>query len=96
MSALHELHFELNGHLLQDEEPSQYLNSICDKPVFQQYPFDMLVKLRQTKQSAKYHPEGSAWNHTMLVVDEAAKQKVRSNNPNTFMWAALLHERLVR
>ncbi len=45
MSALHELYFELNRHLLQDEEPSQYLNSICDKPVFQQYPFDMLLKL---------------------------------------------------
>jgi putative nucleotidyltransferase with HDIG domain len=52
----------------------------------------MLLKLRQTKQSPKYHPEGSAWNHTMLVIDEAAKLKVRSKNPNAFMWAALLHD----
>lgn len=92
MNVLYELYFELNRHLLQDEEPSQYLNNIRDEPAFQQYPFDMLLKLRQTKQSPKYHPEGSAWNHTMLVVDEAAKLKVRSKNPNAFMWAALLHD----
>lgn len=92
MSTLHELYFELNRHLLQDEKPSQYLNSISDEPVFQQYPFNMLLKLRQTKQSTKYHPEGSAWNHTILVVDEAAKRKVQSKNPNAFMWAALLHD----
>lgn len=92
MNALHKLYFELNRHLLQDEEPSQYLNSIYDEPVFQQYPFDVLLELRQTKQSPKYHPEGSVWNHTMLVVDEAAKRKPQSKNPNAFMWAALLHD----
>lgn len=92
MSATHELYLELNRHLLQDKEPSHYLNSICDELVFQQFPFDMLLKLKQTKQSPKYHPEGSVWNHTMLVIDEAAKQKVRSKNPNAFMWAALLHD----
>jgi len=92
MSALHELYLELSRHLLQDEKPSRYLNRIWDEPVFQQYPFDMLLKLRQTKQSPKYHPEGSVWNHTMLVADEAAKQKVRSKNPDALMWAALLHD----
>lgn len=33
----------------------------------------MLLDLQATKQSPIYHPEGSAWNHTLLVVDEDAE-----------------------
>ncbi len=45
-----------------------------------------------TGQSPQHHPEGSVWNHTLLVVDEAAKIKEQSADPRTFMWAALLHD----
>ncbi|WRR95120.1 HDIG domain-containing protein [Sinanaerobacter sp. ZZT-01] len=48
--------------------------------------------MQSTKQSPLYHPEGSVWNHTMLVIDEAAKRKKQSRNPSVFMWAALLHD----
>ena len=48
--------------------------------------------MKQTKQSPKYHPEGSVWIHTMMVVDEAAKRREQSQNPQVFMWAALLHD----
>ncbi|WP_455716809.1 HD domain-containing protein, partial [Anaerosporobacter sp.] len=40
----------------------------------------------------EHHPEGDAWNHTLLVVDTAAKLKELSKNPLIFMWAALLHD----
>jgi len=34
----------------------------------------------------------NVWNHTMLVIDEAAKVKSKSSDSRAFMWAALLHD----
>lgn len=87
-----ELFQELEIHLLNDTKPSVYLEDIYDSPVFCRPPFDMLHKLRQIMQEAKYHPEGDVWNHTVMVVDEAAKVKHQSKNAQVFMWAALLHD----
>lgn len=84
--------YEINNHLLMDDKPSLYFNSIIDTPIFKKHPFCMLYKLRQTEQSIQHHPEGNVWNHTMMVVDEAAKQKFKSKNEKVFMWAALLHD----
>ncbi len=83
---------ELQLHLLQDDRPSDYINRLSQEPGFQVYPYLMLYKLKNTEQSAKYHPEGSVWNHTMLVVDEAAKVRSQSRDERAFMWAALLHD----
>lgn len=83
---------EINNHILLDEQPSIFLNSIVDTKMFKEYPFYMLYKLKETEQSPIHHPEGNAWNHTMLVVDEAAKQKNKSRDERSFMWAALLHD----
>lgn len=87
-----ELYSEINVHLMQDIKPSLYLNQISAEPLFQEYPFDMLCKLKSTEQSPEHHPEGNVWNHTMLVVDEAAQVKSKSRNPSVFLWAALLHD----
>lgn len=83
---------ELRNHLLQDEIPSYYFNRILNSEEFKAYPFNLLYELKHTKQSAKYHPEGSAWNHTTMVTDQAAKVKEKSNNTEAFMWGALLHD----
>ncbi|HBR30866.1 MAG TPA: phosphohydrolase [Clostridiales bacterium] len=83
---------DINTHLLNDEKPSDFLNEISDNPLFLQSPFSMLAKLTKTEQSSVHHPEGNVWNHTMLVIDEAAKQKTKSKNAAVFMWAALLHD----
>jgi len=83
---------EMEKHLLHDEEPSKYFNSIAELPIFQEYPFQLLYKLKEAEQSPKYHPEGNVWNHTMLVVDNAAKRKTKSIDERVFMWAALLHD----
>lgn len=90
--SLSTLYLEIQSHLMQDDQPSEYLQEIYNTPLFLQYPFDMLHKLKDTMQSPKYHPEGNVWNHTLLVVDEAAKEKNKSKNPRAFMWAALLHD----
>ena len=83
---------ELEAHLMEDEKPSQYLTSIKNVPELREYPFNMLACLQDTPQSPLHHPEGNVWNHTLLVVDEAAKAKGKSKNPAALMWAALLHD----
>lgn len=81
---------EITNRLLNDKHPSEYFNSL-DKELGK-YPLSMIRKLKNVEQSPKYHPEGNVWNHTMMVVDEAAKVKGHSGDIKVFMWAALLHD----
>lgn len=83
---------EMQAHLLTDDAPSDYFNRISEEAFFKEYPFSMLSRLKEIPQSPKHHPEGSVWNHTMLVIDEAARKKQKSGNPLAFMLAALLHD----
>jgi len=83
---------EINNHILLDEQPSIFLNSIVNTKIFKEHPFYMLYKLKETEQSPVHHPEGNAWNHTMLVVDQAAGLRHMSRDEKAFMWAALLHD----
>jgi putative nucleotidyltransferase with HDIG domain len=83
---------EFNKHLMNVAKPSVFFNQISEEAVFQAYPFRMLYRLKQTEQSPEHHPEGNAWNHTMLVLDHAAEMKKKSKDPAVFMWAALLHD----
>lgn len=84
--------YEINNHLLLDEKPSEYFNSIVNTPIFREDPFHILYRMIETEQSPIHHPEGNVWNHTMLVVDQAAKIRNKSKNEKVFMWAALLHD----
>lgn len=84
--------YEMNNHLLMDEKPSEYFNSILDVPILKKHPFCMLYNLKTAEQSPVHHPEGNVWKHTMLVIDYAAKKKHESKNEKVFMWAALLHD----
>lgn len=83
---------EISDHLLMDEMPSEYFAVISKEPEFKKYPLNLILKLKDTEQSPKYHPEGNVWNHTMMVVDAAAAVREMSSNPRVFMWAALLHD----
>ena len=90
--ALDGLFNEIDRHLRSDDKPSVYLSEVYYDPRFQKFPFDMLYALKNTEQSPVHHPEGNVWNHTLMVVDEAAKLKVKSKNPAVLMWAAFLHD----
>ena len=93
MDKIQEYFIEFNSHLLSDNEPSVYFNELIGKGDFPEFaPFDILLKLKDIKQNEKYHPEGSVWAHTMLVVDEAAIVKEMSIDKDVFMWVALLHD----
>lgn len=78
---------------MEDDKPSVYFNEIVKKEAFpKQYPFTLLTDLIGLEQSPVHHPEGDVWNHTMLVVDNAAQTKRLSKTPRALMWAALLHD----
>lgn len=84
---------EFTEHLLKDEVPSLYFDKLVEENKFPQvYPFDIIYSLKNIEQNPKYHPEGNVWNHTMEVIDEAAKRKNVSLNPKGFMWAAFFHD----
>lgn len=83
---------DIDKHLLDDEKPSVFLKNVYYNDLFREYPFKMLFDLKNVEQSPEHHPEGNVWNHTLLVVDEAAKIKYKSKNQRAFMWAALLHD----
>jgi putative nucleotidyltransferase with HDIG domain len=87
-----ELVQQLEEHLLNDKKPSIYLDEIKNKGLLDISPLDILPKLDKVPQEQKHHPEGSVWNHTLMVVDQAAKYKHLSKDPRAFMWAALLHD----
>lgn len=81
---------KLTWHLLNENIPSKYFNGLDHE--LTKYPLSMLRELKNVKQSPKYHPEGNVWNHTMMVIDEAAKVRATTSDSKTFMWAALLHD----
>lgn len=88
-----EIFDEFDRHLMEDREPSMYFKELVKNGLFpNEHPFKMLSDLIDTPQSPEYHPEGSVWNHTMLVVDRAAERKDKSEDPHVFMWSALLHD----
>ncbi|EJO5347560.1 HD domain-containing protein [Clostridium botulinum] len=83
---------DIENHILKDEKPSDYINKLYTEGKLEEYPFNMIAKLKEIDQSPKYHPEGSVWNHTMMVLDNGAKKREESEDKRVFMWACLLHD----
>ncbi|MBC7958795.1 MAG: HDIG domain-containing protein [Vallitaleaceae bacterium] len=84
---------KLNDHLLNDDRPSKFLREIVELPDFKSTkPYSLLYQLTLTEQNPTHHPEGNVWEHTLQVVDVAARFKHLSSQPEAFMWASLLHD----
>lgn len=84
---------DFDEHLISDHKPSNYFNQMLETGIFEdKFPYTLLGDLRKVPQSPIHHPEGSVWNHTMLVLDNAGERKHLSRNPSVFMWSALLHD----
>jgi len=79
---------DFENHLLKDEKPSLHLRGLTGSEWFGKHPFTLLGELRYVEQSPVHHPEGSVWEHTLLVVDLAARMRSLSNDPRTLMWSA--------
>lgn len=83
---------EIEKHLLNDEKPSLFLRNFILNNIDYKEPLYILKTLESILQNPKYHPEGNVLNHTMEVVDTAAKYRHLSKEPKELMWAALLHD----
>ena len=87
-----EIFLDIEKHLLNDDKPSIYLDELVKEGALDNYPFSMIKDLQSVDQNPKFHPEGNVFIHTMMVVDEGAKNREKSNNKRAFMWALLLHD----
>lgn len=54
--------------------------------------FDEVDRLIGLNQNRKHHKEGDVFTHTMMVLDEAAKRRDKTENPLWFMIASLCHD----
>lgn len=82
---------EIKKALLKSKKPSLFFNTL--KSINQlDIWFKELHDLIGVKQSPIHHPEGDAYIHTMLVIDEAAKHRNKANKPLWFMLSALCHD----
>lgn len=73
------------------EKPSLEIEKLFKTKEFQDF-LPELEQLKQCQQDPDHHPEGSVWNHTMLVIDEASELKAITDRPLKFMYAALFHD----
>lgn len=83
---------EVTKHLSEDREPSKYFNMMVEIGGFKEHPYNLLQKLKEIPQEKRHHPEGSVWNHTMMVIDCGAKLRDGVKNKRVFMWGLLLHD----
>lgn len=82
---------ELKKALLKSDKPSIFFTQLFKMNQLYDY-FAYIEELIGIPQNPKYHGEGDVWNHTMLVLDEAAKRRDKVNYPLGFMLSALCHD----
>lgn len=82
---------ELEKALLKAERPSVFFRVLRQLRQLDVW-FPEIRDLIGVPQPANYHPEGDVWNHTMLVLDQAAILRERSQNPLGLMLSALCHD----
>lgn len=82
---------ELKKALLKAERPSIFFEVLRQMEQLDVW-FPEVKALIGVEQNPRYHAEGDVWNHTMMVLDEAAKLREQTANPLWFMLAALTHD----
>lgn len=82
---------EFRKLLLLSAQPSRGLRYMQEGRILEKR-HRALHRLIGCRQDPRTHPEGDVWEHTLLVVDQAARLKVHSSNPEVLMFAALLHD----
>jgi len=89
--ACERIYAELEKALLKAKKPSIFFEEMRKMNQLTVW-FKEVEQLIGVKQSPEHHPEGDVWNHTMMVIDEAAKLKDGASNPVGFMFAAICHD----
>ncbi len=87
-----ELFDKIDEALLNFEKPSVFFEENWEAFFADSEVFRFLSELKETEQNPITHPEGSAYNHTMLAIDAGASILDRVEKPSVFMWGLLFHD----
>lgn len=82
---------ELEKALLQAPTPSVFFEVLRSMEQLSCW-FPEVEALIGVPQPPRFHGEGDVWNHTMLVLDQAASMRQRTETPLFFLLAALCHD----
>lgn len=82
---------ELEKALLKAPRPSVFFSILRQMNQLKDW-FPEVEALIGIPQEPRFHPEGDVWNHTMLVLDEAAKLRDKAKQPLALMLSALCHD----
>ena len=82
---------EMKKALLKASKPSVFFDELRKMNHLSEW-FSELEMLIGVPQHTLHHQEGDVWNHTMMVLDEAAKRRGEAENPLYFMLSALSHD----
>ncbi len=82
---------ETKKALMQSAHPEVYFDILRRAGALEVW-FQELAALIGVRQNPKYHPEGDAYVHTMLVLREAAEMREAAQKPLNLMLAALVHD----
>ena len=77
--------------LLETPKPSEYFEKMRNTGDLEEFSPE-LKSLIGVPQNEIHHREGDVWVHTMLVLDESAKRRVKVKNGVGFMLSALCHD----
>ncbi len=82
---------ELKKALLKSDKPSVFFSVLRQTDALD-FWFPEVRALAGIPQNPVYHPEGDVWNHTMEVLDRAARYRDSVSAPFSFMLSALVHD----
>lgn len=82
---------ELEKALLKGKNPAVFFRVLREMHQLLHW-FPEVEALIGVPQDSRFHPEGDVWNHTMLVLNQAAALREQAQEPLYFMLAALCHD----
>ena len=82
---------EMNKALLTAQEPDVFFRVLRDANALEPW-FAELAALCGVQQNPLHHPEGDAFEHTLLTLRAAAEVRSKSSDPLHFMLSALTHD----
>ena len=82
---------EMKKALLMADQPDIFFR-VLERANALDHWFPELAALRKTPENPVYHPEGDAFEHTMLTLHAAAEIRNRMRDPLSFMLAVLTHD----
>jgi len=82
---------ELEKAFLKADRPSVFFGTLDRMEQMGEW-FPEVKALQDVPQDPEHHPEGSVWNHAMMVLDAATKLRSQAEYPLGFMMSALVHD----